>query len=628
MKKFFEKILLCGLVALVVSACSDTASQDYKNPGGVPEECLENPEDCATLIIIPADKDPSKDPDDDSPTEISSLAGEMVDFEWKQTLPWYYESVNHLYGFDKDPLSNNEKYKDAGKYVYVSVATDEIARVLLKIDPNARSVFRLNAVDDANNVVMTLKSGDDICADDKCEREIELPAGKYAIYYGDEDIERYLEIVEYEKKSVNADYYQFDGDDACSDDGCYSFEKVKMFFDNIYGQVVLNSSEFISKKPSDLLYDDQMVVDLTEPIGNDFFSNEAKKIENIYIPGFNEAKQNYLDYAREHSADLQRYNQLLQDECTMVGTSYSCPESVFTGENQMLKTVYESYISLYDEYRAKKIGHDGIRVVLAINSMRLMWRLKGNTTPTTIHLNNLNEFAISALKTWPVNKMFVKSLSSECSDGVGVKPKPIVATVVGYSLETESVEISIVDESGKEVSFSPDCDVIYVDNVTDVPGTISVAIKDGILYSYKSAAQRTLPFINLDNVVSGGIVWAGKKDGKASLHTILHEIGHTLGLSDVFINYEDGTVPYDKDAEITYFEDGMINLAYHLGYMTKETDLMNYQYPAGPRLRYRNLPVVSTGTNNRIEKGGEWVTENQWACIRNNLCYNNESKGD
>jgi hypothetical protein len=37
-----------------------------------------------------------------------------------------------------------------------------------------------------------------------------------------------------------------------------------------------------------------------------------------------------------------------------------------------------------------------------------------------------------------------------------------------------------------------------------------------------------------------------RKIGDASQNSILHEIGHTLGLKDLFINYDDGTVPILK----------------------------------------------------------------------------------
>lgn len=572
MKTFFEKILLCGLVALVVSACSDTASQDYKNPGGVPEECLDNPDGCSILIIVPGDKDPSKDPADDTPTEIPSLAGEVVDFEWKQTLPWYYESVNHLYGFDKDPLSNNEKYKDAGKYVYVSVATDELARVLLKIDPNSRGVFRLNAVDEANNVVMTLKTGNDICADDGCEREIELPVGKYAIYYGDENIERYLDVVQYDKDEVAVDYVQFKGGEGfvCStDDGCYEYEFTKKHFNEVYKQAVLTGA-FTPRNPSDFGYSDVMEIDLTDDLPDSYLDDIAAESFDFYCPGISYVLKN-LDK----------------------------PDLV---------------TSIFSELGGETcLNH---HLVFAINEMKYVWRLKDQIKANDIKLKNFGFLYQSFLnnKENPTFrfKLYVKSLSESCADGVGTTPVPVNFVMNGegtYALANVSLYVAGTD---RLINFSPDCDALVLEGSPLVPSSNSSVAEISVNYT-------------VSGVVVGGFVWAPRKIGDASQNSILHEIGHTLGLKDLFINYDDGTVPYTEI--VSHFDDGLINEAVHANYTTKEANLMNYMIPTGPKLRYRDLPVVETGKNIRIPNTvGGWSVENQWECLRNQKCFANKKE--
>lgn len=47
--------------------------------------------------------------------------GDVVTFQWDQTLAWFLQSENHQYGYDRDPFSNLEDYVERGKDVYMSV---------------------------------------------------------------------------------------------------------------------------------------------------------------------------------------------------------------------------------------------------------------------------------------------------------------------------------------------------------------------------------------------------------------------------------------------------------------------------------------------------------------------------
>jgi hypothetical protein len=50
--------------------------------------------------------------------------------------------------------------------------------------------------------------------------------------------------------------------------------------------------------------------------------------------------------------------------------------------------------------------------------------------------------------------------------------------------------------------------------------------------------------------------------------------------------------------------------------VTNEANLMYYIVPTGPKLRYRPLEIVITGTESRIVVNGKNETESQWECIQ------------
>ena len=96
------------------------------------------------------------------------------------------------------------------------------------------------------------------------------------------------------------------------------------------------------------------------------------------------------------------------------------------------------------------------------------------------------------------------------------------------------------------------------------------------------------------------MIYAPRFMGEHSLNVILHELGHSLGLFDVFKDETEGTYVYINGNE----------------FATSEANIMTYTMPTGPKLRYRDLQAVITSTNNIIEG----VYENQWNCINLSDC--------
>ena len=127
------------------------------------------------------------------------------------------------------------------------------------------------------------------------------------------------------------------------------------------------------------------------------------------------------------------------------------------------------------------------------------------------------------------------------------------------------------------------------------------------------AAQITQQFINENSPfeVTGGIAFATHLDGDASYNTIIHEIGHTFGLTDLFIAPDDPTYPenYKKS-------DLKASFAFN------ESNIMAYKVPTGRRIRHGPLLISATGEKYLLYYiddvyGKEvYVTERQWDCIR------------
>lgn len=615
----FRYIFLTLIVALV--ACSDKVSQDADPSNGGD----------ADIIVVPGENDPSVNPSDDDNSIIHRNKGDVVDFNWQQTLPWYYESSEHHYGFDKDPLSQVEGYAENGKFVYLSVLKGQDANVILKVDPNARDVIKFNTVDEKFSVVSTISTGSQLCAAGVCETTLSLPVGTYAIYYGDVDKERYLKVVEYNQRKVPASYFQFDGDTPCIDVGCYSFEGVKSSFDRVFGQAVLING-FKQVDPKDYGFEQIMTVDMTDPIKNDFFTDVLLNLYDKFYPGYKDAYHFFVDKvegSEDANGDKQTLADIYVDEWNSYVKCFNANSCTYTSEQiAELKQNYSVYTTNREIYSNANEALYGNRYIFALNVTRFMWRLKENNVPTeNITIKNYSELVPLFYKyNGGPMEMYLKSLSSECGDGaVGLSPKKVKVSVIGVNTEKNTANITITDIDGKKVSFNPECVYIYTDEMTHVPGTVSVTES-----GYGSAAQITSSMKNENGVVDGGLVWSGKQEGEASQNTLLHEIGHTLGLTDAFINYVDGTVPffekigcYNETYDVVPCSNVYTEIdAYHAGWTTQEANLMNYRIPSGPRLRYRETPVVKTGTNRRLrDDEGNIIYENQWECVQNKECH-------
>lgn len=492
--------------------------------------------------------------------------GDVVTFQWDQTLAWFLQSENHQYGYDRDPFSNLEDYVERGKDVYMSVLKGEMAKVKIAVDQYSKKIYRVHRINEDKEILeKNIIVGTDVCQEKSCVKEYALPVGHYAVFYDELDKKRYLHIIEYSKKTNDIYFVQL-GDEygnTCNignANGCYSKKSVQENYNRVMAQVVTEGN-FIEVDPT------KMNLETAGP-------------NNILIVDLNSTKDSKLSLVN------QIYDKILASK-----------EFGYGNEEAKYNEIKEKYangevdVSLFnyavEAYNSAVLRHRQKRVVLAINEMRIRWKfLIGND----FSLGNLSAFERACAVDEDVcqSGSLTMTLESSCGD----KDIPIKLSVA----KTKDNDRFIPKISGFG-TLKNDCEYsVYADVypfVPDDPNAAQITITN-----YSSEKDKT---------VIGGMVWGSHLNGAASLNTIVHEIGHSFGLTDL---YKDSNDPSNAPERYYYFA-------------FNEGNIMASYVPSGDRLRYRPLFVVNTGTNDRILLGNGWyATENQWDCVRStSKCY-------
>lgn len=496
--------------------------------------------------------------------------GAVVTYLWDKPLPWFLPSKTdkHKYGFDRDPYSNLADYVERGRDVYMSVKTGDDAYLRIYVDPDAKDVFSLRKIDEGNKVIFV---GDDICdSDNGCIAEKSLKAGDYAVYYGDVDQKRYLHIKPYSPKT-NIIYYVEFGSPVASDcyigegNGCYTKVDVENYYNEVMSQVVVSGRfEYMNPKPKEL-EGDVLVVDLTEE-SSAYLNNLSDKIGEDEGFGYGTEKKK-LDVLKD------KLEEISKDD-----PDYSSVVSKYN-------SAVEDYNSAFDKFLNKHF-------VLAINEMRIQWFLSDGTTK---NLKNKKDFVRACSLNESICDKSSMTMSMKLSSGnCGVKNIPVKVKIVDDSGDNFNIGVS-------GYSLKKGCNyIIYADVYPFVPGAPYTAQRT--ITQSKCVVEYGVK--KCDNTVLGGMVWGSHLTGDASLYTIVHEIGHSFGLKDLYIDPNDPT---------------RVPEPYSYAIAMDEKNLMSYQVPSGKRLRYRPLEVVKTGSNERIRlKDGSNAVEKQWDCIRSN----------
>lgn len=550
MIKLFFKIVCISLSISILFACEDEKISENAHPSSTTLDCAENPTNNPNCYVI---YDHDLPPIEEIFPSESYGYGDVVEFNWMETIAWFLRSDNHKYGFDMDPYAlfsdNGDDAAERGRDVYVSVKESESAVVRVRIDPETKDEFHLyrikNGMVDKTDYVDAKKA----CSENNCVDEVHLPEGDYAVYYGDEKKERYLHIISYPLQVEKVIFVQFGDVDApgCNENeqnGCYTKDKVQYIVDKIFPQAVMNII-VDNKTPEEIGLDKYLTIELSE---HNPSSGVLNKIHNTEMYGYLRELENY----------------------------YNSDDAAQFYAQETVKAKYN------------RIKHN--KIVLAINQMRIQWQFDKESS---------DEFNNYPALVQAIEKSGGKSLSmkmkSSCggSDVIvtfsGKNPKPDgTFTPVGlptikngctYTLYAEVAPFVPEQPKGAQVTYN------YNEELFCEPKETREECDERIKH---------LP-------TPGGVVWGSHQEGEASLNTLAHEIGHSFGLTDIHIAADDPTYAPN----------------YGHYFSVDESNLMGWQLPTGMRLRYRPLFIAATLYGNLIDDpNGGYAVEKQWECVR------------
>ncbi|MCF0215932.1 MAG: hypothetical protein HUK21_05620 [Fibrobacteraceae bacterium] len=522
--------------------------------------------------------------------------GSVVDYEWENIVPWYSETTTHSYGFDKDPVGNLIN-PDARKETYASTAKGIPASVL--VDLSTVSGYESYKMKKYNGEIEEDIPGlaPIIPLATTNHNMIELYAGRYSLYginnAGEHQLGLYVTIFEYEPLSKDISYVQY-GTCNESDVNCYTADRVRDNFNRVYGQVVL-SANLTEKKATEFGLPQKIEYDAS----TQFTEKTNMPFYNWVIP------INLSIVKRENS---------LYDRCVDV-------DDVLTNES-----CFEAY---------KEGSAYPINFVAALNEMSIYWVVHTTDVREAFVLNNIYHSGMVGL----VNKVSERSpinvTVTSCENRSSASSAQIVLESLDLASGTAMAKVASAYQSLPALSTGCfEISITSSDVLFPLPVSVGqndkgeiVCDDDGEPMVY-SAAQVTYLQNDENSNVTGGLIFSPVVYGEASQNTVQHEIGHAMGLRDKYIPVNEkecldgGTLP---ECVVSPSRDNNGNPQPSFSYVTTEANLMNYLAPTGPKLRYRLMPIVKTGTNTIVQEKDELgnlvnVNESQWDCLRNGNC--------
>lgn len=233
----------------------------------------------------------------------------------------------------------------------------------------------------------------------------------------------------------------------------------------------------------------------------------------------------------------------------------------------------------------------GRHVVFAVNKSMKYWPLE-SVYGGSGDLSNLMDFRFSP-ESEPNGTTYAIQSVGDCEDGVGSE---------GIGVTIRKIDLGdgknhyYAYHGGSRASFGP-CDYLYTKNGIPV---IPAANPSALASSFR---------MQKDVFVLGSVIWVPRGVGKSSLYTMMHELGHSFGLTDV----AGGLSSVGQGNNLVYDEitGSYVNMA------SSETELMTWVYPTGKKLRYRDQQVAYTngGGSGHLCLVDD-VFENQWKCLR------------
>jgi len=435
------------------------------------------------------------------------------------------------------------------RYVYISTTTTEKAYFKAVVSDETYDSYRL-----INNI-----SGDVIKVIDK--EIVDVFEGEYTLQGENAgswiDLDKHVKVISYEPKEKEIIYIQLDGDGWDTENDQYAFtkERVETGFNEVYSQVVMTPN--VIERAATFYNDERIKLDF----------NEMLQINMVF-------GSNLISHSVNEQAE-----KILLDQV----------------ENISLKDIDASKL---------KERH----IVFAVNKTLKYWPLELLYYNNTDNLIMYSQYSGLNPQIEPNGTTYAIQSVGKCEDGVGPEPIPVT---LRYKTDLNNIITEIrAYHNGEPVSFGP-CDYLYTKNglpalPIQYPGALAVSI---VLQKEvkREDDSETTDFFGL-----GSVVWVPRGIGPSSIYTMMHELGHSFGLTDVA---ETGRWLNPNDGYLS---------------STTETPLMSWRSPSGRKLRYRGVQVVYTGgatidgsPGERIECPVNGVLDNQWACLRDECDYYN-----
>ena len=537
--------------------------------------------------------------------------GEVKDYHWKETVPYFTEDPTYKYGFDQDP-----EQKDP--ITYISVEKNENASFMFHA-PSNKAYNKFCIVHENENKsfdyvnVLTDGQTNKIAPKDfgtgKAFKIIGYKSNAHAKTCPKQKSASFAQIIKvipYEMKTKNITYVEINGENCSTpspstatssssfsttatssssfnEEKCkngFSEECVEHYFNKIFGQAVVNvkihkesECEYTSKIPNNLIENDLLVYNLTRPIGLNTTFNTLKhaaseKSENNGMNGSNkeiiyEDPSWHIVYAINKVKKQWELKRCAQDAMKKHSRNflYYCQQYNFDPNEDPPGTQYY--------YKSDKHGSTEAYIKVA-------------------HYNNGNDAFLY--------RLYLKDGTRITIDDID--ESSILYTDNGNPLVFVSKPVMTADESREAFGAAG-----YSTGLAGFGGNMH---------------EDYLPY--------GSIVFAPKQYGVRTYYVLMHELGHSFGLTDVVLSdiYEYTEQPLSSSSSTATSSSSPYT--FYATYGSKETNLMAWQTPSGKKLRYRPIQAVCTGGQNvflakKIENNKEYTDGEKYGIIELPIKY-------
>ena len=533
--------------------------------------------------------------------------GEIKDFQWKNENPSFSEPENgYLYGFDRDPT-------DLSPIVYVSTKEGENVSYAFNGSSSTFDYYYLLGNNENHNEIERQISNGEYSLPSDAETYslygcLNKPQRRQPTCY---KTAKKIQIIPYPEIVKNIAYIQLNGDES---------DEIEEF--DVESEESCNGKESDKcKKCSESDY--KQCSDKNDKDNFGFFTRccVKKYFDNIYrqaVVSSNIVKEKASDY---------NIHGILE-----INMTYPTKATKKTGE--ILKTATNK--------RDQSNGDDRHwHTVFAINNLRKIWDLQKCGMK---RLKNCEEYGFLPEKEPEGTKYFLFNGDIENID-------KNLAEEVDVRIE----EKKTTDKSGNEYYYTQyyllkkgttkkyeikKGDILFTDNGYSIyPKASGIPNSSG----YTGGASQPLYGLNgilrYENYLPfGSVIMAPRQSGLQSYYLLMHELGHSFGLSDAAKTFNYWHTDKDENENIGknfHYKNKQENWdsdfrRFTNYYASSETNVMSWQGPWGKKFRYRPTQIVCTGGKTyhepKKDENGNIVDKNKNIIIKKG--YSIDEKGN